>query len=202
MIPEVDPLDLVDPERFARNGYPHAVWTRLRREAPVAHFAPPGLRPFWAITKHADVAAILSQPLRFSSEYGILLARTDQPPVRIRSEMIVMIDPPRHRPLRKLASPRFTPRAVQARRADIERIASRILDDAATGDATSECDFVERIAAPLPIAVISWILGVPGEDWELLFRWTNEVIGHDDPEFRRAGETAAQTYRRARGELR
>jgi cholest-4-en-3-one 26-monooxygenase len=202
MISDVDPLELVDPERFARNGYPHALWTRLRAEAPVAHFAPPGFRPFWAITKHADVAAILSQPLRYSSEYGILLARADQPAVRIRSEMIVMIDPPRHRPLRKLASPRFTPRAVQARRADIERIASRILDDAATGGAIGECDFVERIAAPLPIAVISWILGVPDEDWQLLFRWTNEVIGHDDPEFRRAGETAAQTYRRARGELR
>ena len=116
-----------------------------------------------------------------------MLARADQPAVPIRSEMIVMIDPPRHRSLRKLASRRFTPRAVQARRADIEQIAVQILDEAATGAATSECDFVERIAAPLPIAVISWILGVPREDWKLLFRWTNEVIGHDDPEFRRPG---------------
>ena len=44
MIPDVDPLDLVDPARFARNGYPHAVWTRLRNRAPVAHFEPPGYR--------------------------------------------------------------------------------------------------------------------------------------------------------------
>ena len=60
---------------------------------------------------------------------------------------------------------------------------------------------MERIAAPLPIAVIAWILGVPRSDWELLFRWTNEVIGKDDPEFRRPGETPGQTIRRARGEM-
>ena len=60
---------------------------------------------------------------------------------------------------------------------------------------------MERVAAPLPIGVISWILGVPEEDWQLLFRWTNEIIGKDDPEFRRPGETAGQTIRRARGEL-
>ena len=37
--------------------------------------------------------------------------------------------------------------------------------------------------------MIAWILGVPSDDWELLFRWTNEVIGKDDPEYRRPGET-------------
>src|SRR5262249_58878201 len=62
-------------------------------------------------------------------------------------------------------------------------------------------DFVERIAAPLPIAVVAWILGVPRQDWGLLFRWTNEVIGKDDPEYRRPSETPRQTIRRARGEL-
>ena len=49
--------------------------------------------------------------------------------------------------------------------------------------------------------VISWILGVPRSDWQLLFHWTNEVIGKDDPEFRRPGETPGQTIKRARGEL-
>ena len=52
----IDPLDLVEPARFARNGYPHDVWTRLRAEAPVAFFDPPGFESFWAITKHADIA--------------------------------------------------------------------------------------------------------------------------------------------------
>jgi cytochrome P450 len=199
MIPGVDPMDLVDPARFARNGYPHAVWTRLRAEAPVAHFAPPGYRPFWAITKHGDIVQILSQPVRFSSAHGIILGPANA--VAVPSEMVVTLDPPRHGPLRRVAMRRFTSNAVGAKRADIERIAVEILDRAATAGATVECDFVERIAAPLPIAVIAWMLGVPRADWALLFRWTNEVIGKDDPEYRRPGETPGQTIRRARGEL-
>ena len=105
------------------------------------------------------------------------------------SEMVVMLDPPRHGPVRRVANGRFTPRAVRERRDDIERIAVEILDDAAPAGASGELDFVERIAAPFPLAVIAWILGVPSDDWELLFRWTNEVIGKDDPEYRRPGET-------------
>jgi len=197
--PGIDPLDLVDPARYARNGYPHAVWTRLRAAAPVAYFAPPGYRPFWAITKHADIVEIASQPVRFSSAHGIILGPAGMPVVP--SEMVVALDPPRHGPLRRLASRRFTPRALQLQRAETERITTEILDRAATAGVVGECDFVESIAAPLPIAVVAWILGVPREDWELLFRWTNEVIGKDDPEYRHPGETPAQTVRRARGEL-
>lgn len=199
MISGIDPLDLVDPARFARNGYPHAVWTRLRAEAPVAHFAPPGYRPFWAIAKHGDIVQIASQPVRFSNAHGIILGPPNA--VAVPSEMVVTLDPPRHGPMRRVASLHFTPRALRAKAPDIERITVEILDRAATAGATVECDFVERIAAPLPIAVISWILGVPRADWGLLFRWTNEVIGKDDPEYRRPGETPNQTIRRARGEL-
>jgi len=67
VIPDVDPLDLVDPDRYAKSGYPHALWTRLRADAPVSRFEPPGFQPFWAITRHADIVAISSQPERFSS---------------------------------------------------------------------------------------------------------------------------------------
>src|SRR5207249_5498786 len=111
---DVDSLDLVDPERYARDGYPHDVWTRLRAEAPVAYFAPEGLEPFWAITKHADVMEIAKQPLRFSSAQGISLRRPGQvvPP----TDLIVMLDPPRHGSMRRLANAWFTPRAVWAQR--------------------------------------------------------------------------------------
>jgi cytochrome P450 len=201
MISGIDPLDLVDPERFAQRGYPHAAWTRLRAEAPVARFAPPGYRPFWAITKHADIARISSEPRRFSSAGGLMLGPPYPPGITVPSEMIVTLDPPQHGPMRRLASLRFTRGALRTRRADIERIAAEILDEAATGSGLRECDFVERFAAPLPIAVIAWVLGLPRSDWNSLYRWTNEVIGANDPEFRRAGETPGQTAKRARAEL-
>jgi cytochrome P450 len=103
--------------------------------------------------------------------------------------------------MRRVANGRFTPRAVRNQRDDIERIAIEVLDDAAAAGASGELDFVERIAAPFPLAVIAWILGVPSDDWALLFRWTNEVIGKDDAEYRLPGETPGQTSRRARTEL-
>ena len=199
MSTDIDALELVDPERCARDGYPHEVWTRLRAKAPVAYFAPAGYEPFWAITKHADILEISKQPLRFSSAQGITLRAAGAmiPP----SEMVVLLDPPRHGPVRRVANGRFTPRAIRGRRDDIERIAVGILDEAVPKGATGELDFVERIAAPFPLAVIAWILGVPSDDWELLFRWTNEVIGKNDPEYRRPGESPGQTIKRARGEV-
>jgi cytochrome P450 len=195
----VDVLDLVDPARYARRGYPHELWTTLRAEAPVAYFESPGYEPFWAITKHADLMEVAKQPLRFSSAHGISLRRAGEvvPP----TDLLVMLDPPRHAPVRRAANARFTPRGVRSQREHIERIAVEILDAAAPPGSTGELDFVERIAGPFPLGVVAWILGVPRGDWELLFRWTNEVIGKDDPEYRRPGETPGQTIKRARGEV-
>ena len=44
----------------ARGGYPHDVWTRLRAEAPVARIEAPGFKPFWAITRHADIMEVVA----------------------------------------------------------------------------------------------------------------------------------------------
>ena len=123
----IDPLELVDPARYGQRGYPHELWARMRAEAPVAYIEPPDLEPFWAITKHADVQQIAAQPLRFSSARGITLRRPNQPD--FHSDVLVVLDPPRHGPLRRVASPRFTPKAMRARRADIERIAVELVDD-------------------------------------------------------------------------
>jgi cytochrome P450 len=196
----IDPLELVDAERYAARGYPHDVWTRLRAAAPVAWIEPPGFDPFWAITKHADILEIAKQPVRFSSAQGITLRRANAPAIPPQ-EIVVLVDPPRHGPLRRVANAWFTPRAIRDQRAAIEQIAVDILDEATPPGAAGELDFVERISAPFPLAVIASMLGVPPDDWGLLFRWTNEVIGKDDPEYRRPGETAGQTIKRARREV-
>ena len=163
----------------------------------------PGFKPFWAITKHADIMEVASQPLRFSSEHGITLARAERRPDDAardgrdaRSAAARADAPGRERRASR-------PKAVRARQDDVERMRSRSSTTAAApraGEAASATSS-RRIAAPLPLAVIAWMLGRPGADWALLFRWSNEVIGKDDPEYRRPGETPGQTIRRARGEL-
>ena len=54
--------EIIDPVYYGRYGYPHASWAWLRRHAPVAWCTPPGMRPFWAITRYADCGAILRDP--------------------------------------------------------------------------------------------------------------------------------------------
>jgi len=195
----VDPLELTDAARYAERGYPHEVWTWLRAHDPVAYVQPPGFEPFWALTKHADILEVAKQPTRFSSAAGIALRRTGE--VTPPTDLLVMLDPPRHGPLRRAASARFTPGGVRRQRDDLERIALEVLDGRPPLEAASTLDFVGRVAAPFPLAVVAWILGVPRDDWPQLFRWTNEVIGKDDAEFRRPGESAGQTIKRARGEI-
>jgi cholest-4-en-3-one 26-monooxygenase len=197
---DIDPLDLVDATRFAANGYPHHVWTTLRAEAPVAYIEPPGHPPFWAVTKHVDIVQVATQPLLFSSAQGITLDM-DLSGMDVVPEMIVYLDPPRHGPMRKIANQKFTRSSVRERVAEIERIAAGVVDEAATGGEEGECDFVGAFAAPFPLAVVGWVLGVPETDWPLLFRWTNEIIGKDDPEYRQPGESPEQTSMRARIEL-
>jgi cholest-4-en-3-one 26-monooxygenase len=196
----IDPLDLVDPARFARHGYPYATWATLRAEAPVAYMEPPGYPPFWAVTRHADIVEVATQPQLFCSSGGITLDM-DLSALDVVPDMIVYLDPPQHGPLRKVANKEFLKSAVRAKNEEIERIASDIVNAAATGGDIGQCDFADTFAARFPVAVISWVLGVPKADWEHHFRWTNEVIGKDDPEYRQPGESPDQTAMRARGEI-
>jgi cytochrome P450 len=109
------------------------------------------------------------------------------------------MDAPDHAPYRKLAAPHFTPRAIRRLAPSIERIASETLDELWKRGEEAEIDFVTEVSAPLPLAVLADLLGVPREDWQLMFRWTNAIVGSQDPEYQQ-GETpgdSAGTARRA-----
>lgn len=73
----VDTLDIITPEHYATNGYPHREWTLLRREAPVYWYDRPNVEPFWAITKHADIVTIGRQPNIFLNGPRLLVITRD-----------------------------------------------------------------------------------------------------------------------------
>lgn len=191
---------LVDPDHYEKHGYPHESWRELRRSDPIHFVERAEGDSFWAITKLADITSIGRQPDLFSSVSPVV---RDQEMLDTPTELpavLIQLDPPIHSRYRQLISKRMTPRKVAGLHNEIEKIALGILADLEAFESTG-CDFVEKVAAPLPIAVIAHLLGVPREDWGLLYTWTNESTGASDPEFRREGETPSETMQRANVEL-
>lgn len=198
----VDTVDIISPDQYQKNGYPHEEWALLRREAPLYWYdQTPGI-PFWAVTKHQDIVALSKQPRRLLNAPRLAVfpeieAREGRGPEEL-GQHLLMMDPPMHAQYRRLISSRFTPRRIRAMQADIEEIATGILDEIATEGEIGEIDFVEEVSSILPLAVIADMLGVPRSDWKMMFRWTNEMIGAGDPEYRREGESPDETLMRAR----
>ncbi len=149
---EVDALNLVEPGRYATDGYPHQEWSRLRAEAPVQFFDPPGWPPFWAITKHADIIEISRQPHIFLNAPGMTLVRErsdaeqDQAQSQIRT--VINMDPPDHRKYRKVASPFFTPRALGGLDDLVATTSRNVVDSLGAG---GECDFISDVASIYPL---------------------------------------------------
>ena len=195
---DVDPgtLDVISPEKYEREGYPHAEWTWLRRHDPVHWFESPYCDPFWAVTKHADIVAIGKNPRDWIIEPRIAVFTREAPPEPTSRHLLTM-DPPDHGVYRRLISKWFTPRTVQVWAPKVQSVTREVLD--AAGE-KGEIDFVIDVSAPITIAVIALMLGVPREDWKLLFRWTNEIIAPEDPEFQR-GRSSTETTEDARIEL-
>jgi cytochrome P450 len=192
----LDQLDVISARLYAERGYPHEEWARLRREDPVHWSAPEGYRPFWAVTKHADIVEVSKQPQKFRSAGRFILfpellnesgeTLEENPPLR----MLVNMDPPEHRDYRRLVSGWFTPRAVKRLEPRLEQITKEIWDGlAATNGGEHELDFVTQIAALQPLRMITEMLGIPREREQFVLRVTNENFGLEDEEFQREGET-------------
>jgi len=192
-------LDLSTPEHYERNGYPHAEWTWVRKHDPVFWYERDNVDPFWAITKHADIIEIGKQPHLFLNAPRLAVFTNDMPPPpEGAARHLLNMDPPEHARYRRITSGWFTPRAIRAMDEKVARVTREVLDEAAKKG--GDTDFVRDISAPITIAVIAEMLGVPRSDWNLLFRWTNEIIAPQDPEFQR-NASAEETLNAARIEL-
>ncbi|HXZ86566.1 MAG TPA: cytochrome P450, partial [Myxococcota bacterium] len=186
-------------------GYPHEVWTRLRRESPLHWCEPVELVPFWAVTRHAHIHEISSQPEIFENGKGIVpatkevaerIARGERGPFDMMQTIITM-DPPKHRKYRKVASPYFTPQALNRIdaivQASAKRLVNRLYESQRNGEGT--CDFVTEIAVAHPLRILASMLGVPEADEPTILRLTQQLFAGDDPEFARSEADRDEAFR-------
>src|SRR5581483_5387564 len=164
VLPEVATLDLKSPANVQD---PFPVYRWLREHDPVHWSASWNA---WAVTRFDDVLAMLSQPLKFSSDRFRKVDEayaSDRPAVKAVGEILgrwlVFRDPPDHDRLRDLLQRSFTPRVIARSREQIQATADTLLDGLRD---RAEADFVREVAFPLPAVVIATLLGAPTADIE------------------------------------
>jgi cytochrome P450 len=159
-------VDLTDLDGFA-DGFPHDVFARHRREAPVYWHEPtahtPGGEGFWSVATYAETVAVQVDPVTYSSERG-----GDRPhggtllqDMEVAGMVLSMMDDPRHARIRRLVSAGLTPRTVERLEVELRARAVALLDAVDDGAAF---DFVLDVARELPMQAICILLGVPEED--------------------------------------
>lgn len=155
-----------------------AVYAELRRENPVAWNANGG---FWVASRHAECMQVSTQPDAFCSAKGILTFEIGvdypTPPTMMHT------DPPEHTRYRKLVQPAFGRRVTNSLDESV-RAAARVLVDRLPLD--ESVDVVPDLAVPLPVQVIAQLLGLPEEEWDRVWEWSEASIPgteiHSDPE--------------------
>ncbi len=195
---EWNDFNMVLGSDYAARGYPHEMWTKMRAEDPVYWYDKTNGLDFWCITKHADVTAISKAPEKFISGPRITISHEPEQ----RDEMakfpptLIQMDGEKHRAFRQMIAHFFKPQALKKLHEPIEEIGREIVEKLVVDSSEGQCDFVSEVSAPLPIAVIAWMLGLPREDWNKLFDWTNRIIGAEDPDFHADGKDRARPPRR------
>lgn len=155
-------------------GDPHPTYAALRADAPVAWCEPGG---FWALTTHAGVLAASTDPATFCSRHGILAMEIgieySTPPTMMHT------DPPEHTAYRTLVAPGFRPSVIRRIAERVETRTDEVLDALPSGP----FDAVESLAVPLPLLLIADVLGVPTDDLDRFFAWSEAAVpGESDME--------------------
>ena len=181
--------DPTDPDINAV-ALPHEEFKALRATEPIhwveqvpearAGFLDQG---YWACTRHETVREVSKDNENWSTaENGVIIRfapdmTRDQ--VEVQRAMLIHHDPPDHTKMRGIVSRGFTPRAIASLKDNLRDRAYAIVEEAV---GRGSGDFVEDLAAELPLQAIADFLGVPQEDRKKLFEWSNQMMGYDDPD--------------------
>ena len=174
-----------DPQAYANEAKLHAALTHLRANAPVSWVDVPDYRPFWAITKHADIMDIERANTLFTNSPRPVLATVegDEQQAAIGVSTLIHMDDPQHRAVRAIGADWFRPKAMRALKVRIDELAKRYVDHMV--EAGPECDFVQEVAVNYPLYVIMSMLGIPESDFPRMLKYTQELFGSEDAEFQR-----------------
>ncbi|RNL62613.1 cytochrome P450 [Nocardioides marmoriginsengisoli] len=192
-------FDFTDPDTMLV-GVPLSEHALARQTSPVHWVEQPqasrdgmeGGTGYWAISRHADVLRVSKDSKNFSSAENSAIIRFPEGMLREMIEfqrvMLLNQDPPEHSSTRQIISRGFTPRSIAALDGIMIERASKIVADAL---AKGDIDFVTDVAAELPLQAIADLLGVPQEDRQKLFDWSNQMLAGEDPEFEGQADVAA-----------
>jgi cytochrome P450 len=179
--------NMMDPDTYTQ-GVPFDELARIRATAPLVKFDDPTYGvPYWLVTRRDALDEISKDPKRFSSAARTaLVAEYPQEMVEeIHRKMFINLDPPEHMKYRKIVRRAFTPNAVDSMEPAFREHARRIVDAVLP---RGECEFVEEVAAELPLLAILDLLGIPAGDRKDFFHWTNTMIFADDPDMQTTPE--------------
>ena len=188
-------FDLTDPD-VNLAGVPHEQFALLRKTSPIhwieqADNARAGMHPdagtgYWAVTRHEDISEVSKNSKVFSSQVNGAIIRLPETATRESLEMTQVVvlnqDAPVHTALRSIIARGFTPRAIGALDEVLEEQARRIVSEAV---AQGSGDFVDQVASQFPLEVIGDMLGIPAEDRQRIFDWTNQMTGAEDADMAR-----------------
>ena len=174
----LDDVDLTDLDVWER-GVPYDWLALLRRDAPL-HWQPEAEGPgFWVLSRYEDVVRVAKEWETFSSELGGTSLQDLTPEELAARRSMIDTDPPPHTRMRALVNKGFTPRVVNAYEERIRGLARDIIERAVE---RGEFDWVESVAAELPMWVFSEIMGLPVEDRRLIIELGDKILGNTDPE--------------------
>ncbi|MGL4542075.1 MAG: cytochrome P450 [Polymorphobacter sp.] len=178
---------LVDPLAMADGDAMHAAYNELRATDPLHWTQPDGYRPFWSVTRHADIMTVEKNSERFVNRFRTYLtpAEGEQQMLAIAGDShlfrtLVDLDDPMHRKLRRLTHDWFLPANLRKLEPAIAALAKQHVDHMAS--LGGQCDFVNEVALWYPLRVIMLILGLPAEDEKLMMQMTQEIFGPQDPD--------------------
>ena len=184
-------FDLSDPEFWTRSRqYREGAFKTLRDQQPMSFWEEfdfidaqfPRGAGYWSVVNHEDVWHVSRNPQTFVSGRGVNIGDMPIEIGEFFGSMIAM-DDPRHFRLRSIVSKGFTPKEVARVEEFVKINAARVVDRLLTNFPDRKCDFVHEVAAPMPLQIICRMMGIPEEDEDQIFRWTNVILGVGDPEF-------------------